>query len=98
MDFFRAMAVLVEYPFLALAPAVLFFALFWISKVRLTSITATLWLAYLVYEYAIKARLLCSGDCNIRVDLLAMYPVLIAASVASLVAFAISVRKAPEPP
>ena len=93
MDFFRAMAVLIEYPFLALAPAILFFALFWISKVRLISITASLWLAYLVYEYAIKARLLCSGDCNIRIDLLLMYPVLIAASVASLIAFAISVRK-----
>jgi len=93
MDFFRAMAVLIEYPLLALAPAVLFFALFLISKVRLISITAALWLAYMVYEYAIKARLLCSGDCNIRIDLLLMYPVLIAASVASLIAFAISVRK-----
>ena len=93
MDFFRAMAVLIEYPFLALAPVVLFIALFLISKVRLISIAAALWLAYMVYEYAIKARLLCSGDCNIRVDLLLMYPVLIAASVASLVAFAISVRK-----
>jgi len=87
------MAVLIEYPFLALAPAVLFFALFLISRVRLISVTAILWLAYLVYEYAIRFRLLCSGDCNIRVDLLLMYPVLIAASIASLVAFAVSVRK-----
>ncbi len=87
------MTVLIEYPFLALAPAVLFFALFLISRVRLISVTAILWLAYLVYEYAIRFRLLCSGDCNIRVDLLLMYPVLIAASIASLVAFAVSVRK-----
>ena len=87
------MAVLIEYPFLALAPAVLFFALFLISRVRLISVTAILWLAYLVYEGAMKSRLLCSGDCNIRVDLLLMYPVLIAASIASLVAFAVSVRK-----
>jgi len=93
MDFFRTLAILIEYPFLALAPAVLFFALFLISRVRLISVTAILWLAYLVYEYAIRFRLLCSGDCNIRVDLLLMYPVLIAASIASLVAFAVSVRK-----
>jgi len=28
------------------------------------------WPAYLPYEYAMKLRILCSGECNIRVDLL----------------------------
>ena len=94
MIFFRAMAVLIEYPFLALAPAALFLALFWISKRRLIFMTASIWLAYMGYEYAMMFRLLCSGECNIRVELLVVYPALIAASVASLIAFAASWCKA----
>lgn len=30
------------------------------------------------------ARILCSGECNIRVDLLVIYPVLVVASVSAL--------------
>lgn len=41
-----------------------------------------LWLIYCLYEYGMKARVLCSGECNIRVDLLLIYPVLAAVSVA----------------
>jgi len=41
------MAVLIEYPFLALAPAILFFAAFLDSKVRLISITEAFCSAYL---------------------------------------------------
>ncbi len=44
---------------------------------------------YVPYEYAMKLRILCSGECNIRVDLLLIYPVL---AVSSLVALAIAVR------
>lgn len=33
-----------------------------------------------------KLRLLCSGECNIRVDLLLLYPVLAFLSVAAVVA------------
>ena len=93
MDFFRILAVLIEYPFLAVAPAAGFFYLFSLSKARLILITAISWLAYLPYEYGMKFRLLCSGECNIRVDLLAIYPLLVVLSLASLVVFVISRRK-----
>ncbi|OIN91156.1 MAG: hypothetical protein AUJ20_12125 [Comamonadaceae bacterium CG1_02_60_18] len=39
--------------------------------------TAGLWLAYAVYEWLIATRVLCSGDCAIRVDLLLIAPLLL---------------------
>jgi hypothetical protein len=44
-----------------------------------------LWLFYSVYELGMKLRWLCSGECDIRVDLLLIYPVLLIASAAALV-------------
>jgi hypothetical protein len=34
------------------------------------------WLLYAPYEYLMHARVLCTGECNIRVDLLLLWPVL----------------------
>ena len=39
-------------------------------------ILAAFWAAYALYEYLMFTRMLCSGECNIRVDLLLIYPVL----------------------
>ncbi len=36
-----------------------------------------MWSAYAVYEYLMASRVLCSGECNIRVDLLVIVPVLL---------------------
>ena len=47
------------------------------------------WLAYLPYEYGMKLRLLCSGDCDIRLDLMVVYPVLL---IVSVVGVAVSAR------
>jgi len=97
MDFLRIMAVLIEYPPLAFVPAMMFVCLFAVSNARLIFVTAISWLAYVPYEYGMKLRLLCSGECNIRVDLIAIYPLLIALSVASLVVFAVRTRKRNQP-
>ena len=35
------------------------------------------WLLYAPYEYLMHIRVLCSGECNIRVDLLLLWPVLL---------------------
>jgi hypothetical protein len=82
------MAVLIESPLLALIPAGVFIALFAVSRKFLVLTAAGAWLAYLPYEYAMKLRILCSGECNIRVDLLAIYPVLFILSVVGLIVFA----------
>lgn len=35
------------------------------------------WLSYAGYEFLMYQRILCSGDCNIRIDLLLIYPALV---------------------
>lgn len=40
-------------------------------------VLCVLWLAYAFYEYLMFKRVLCSGECNIRVDLLLVYPALL---------------------
>jgi len=93
MGVLSIMAILIEYPWLGLAPAVLFFWLYSLSKSRLILNTAISWLVYVPYEYSMKLRLLCSGECNIRVDLLLIYTLLVALSLASVVVFAVKRRK-----
>ena len=88
MDPFILLVALQGQPWLALLPAVLFAALWTISGLRLVLATAALWLLYAGYEAAMKARILCSGECNIRIDLLLIGPVLIGVSAMALVAFA----------
>jgi hypothetical protein len=85
----RAMASLIEYPWFALVPAGVFSLLFRESKKRFFLVVAILWFAYMAYEYAMKFRILCSGECNIRVDLLLIYPALLLTSLAALVMFAL---------
>ena len=84
MDFWRVLAILIEYPILALAPAVVFGHLFHRSRVGLCLATAFAWIAYAIYEYGNSYRLFCTGECNIRVDLMFLYPVLLGLSLMSV--------------
>ena len=94
MDFLAVItACLIEYPPLAFVPAMMFVCLFAVSHARLLVVTALSWLAYVPYEYGMKLRLLCSGECNMRVDLIVIHPLLIVLSVASLIVFAVQTRK-----
>ena len=88
MDPFALLVTFQAQPWLALLPAILFAALWMISRHRLVLATSVLWLLYTGYEAAMKARILCSGECNIRIDLLIIGPVLIGLSTLALVAFA----------
>lgn len=47
------------------------------------AVAAGLWLLYGAYEYLMYMRVLCSRECNIRVDLLLIYPVLLIATLAA---------------
>jgi hypothetical protein len=42
------------------------------------------WGIYAVYEGLMYARILCTGECNIRVDLLLIWPLLLALSISAL--------------
>lgn len=72
-------------PYLALVPSVIFFW-FYLKLKRWPVLTAVvLWGIYSIYETGMMLRILCSGECNIRVDLLLIYPSLILVSILAIV-------------
>jgi hypothetical protein len=77
--------ILIEYPYLAAVVGVVLLALGRWKRRRTATVVGVLWLLYAVYELGMKLRWLCSGECDIRVDLLLIYPVLLLASAAALV-------------
>jgi hypothetical protein len=77
------MAILIEYPILAGAIGIVLLALGRRARRRVAVGAGILWLLYAVYEYGMQRRWLCSGECNIRVDLLIIYPVLLIGLAAS---------------
>jgi hypothetical protein len=79
------LGVLIGYPWLALVPAIVFAVIYWRSKLRLTAIASLAWFLYLIYEYGMYLRILCSGECNIRIDLLLIYPVLLILSITAFI-------------
>lgn len=89
------MILFIAWPLLALVPAALFALLGWRKRRRAAWIAAAAWVVYAVYELGMKHRILCSGECNIRVDLLLFYPLLFALS---LVALWRSLRGSPRRP
>ena len=97
MDVLKWMSVLIESPICALFPATLFLVFYAISKSRWALATSLAWLLYCLYELSMKHRLLCSGECNIRVDLLAIYPALILASIAAVVTSGLALTKRRRP-
>lgn len=70
---------------LALLPAFVFVLVYWRTRRRSALVAAIAWLAYTLYEEAMRRRILCSGECNIRVDLLLLYPLLVVISLISVV-------------
>lgn len=75
----------IAFPLTALAIAVAFLALHARSRRRFVLVTAILWGGYAIYEELMRRRILCTGECNIRVDLVLLYPVLALLSIAALV-------------
>ncbi len=85
----------IPHPWLALVPALVFLALYRWSGRGVVALAAGAWLLYAAYECALYLRWLCSGECNIRVDLLLLYPILLVLSlVAGIVALSAVARRA----
>lgn len=82
---FRAMAVLIEYPVLAGVIGLLLVGLGRWAGRRIVLGVGLIWLLYAVYETGMQQRWLCGGECNIRVDLLLIYPLLLGASAVAAV-------------
>jgi hypothetical protein len=76
-------------PGLALLPALGFAVVWYVTGRWLVLAAALSWAAYAAYETAMLMRILCSGECDIRIDLLAIYPALLALTfIAAIVAVA----------
>ncbi len=81
---FAPAAAMIEWPWIAAVIGVGFTVLFIRRRGRAVAWAAVLWVGYSAYEYGMKARVLCSGECNIRVDLLLVWPVLAVVSLMAL--------------
>jgi hypothetical protein len=84
-QFLRMMAIFIQYPWLAAVVGVLMLALGRSRGRGVAMATGIIWLLYAVYETGMKQRWLCTGECNIRVDLLLVYPILLVLTVVSVV-------------
>lgn len=72
------------YPWIAFVVGGAFLGAWRWRGARSAMIVGILWFIYGVYEYLMHARVLCSGECNIRVDLLLIYPVLFVMSLVAV--------------
>ncbi len=87
------MAVFIEFPYGGLIVAVVFLLIWRLADVKSAAVTGVVWLGYTFYEALFYLRILCQGDCNIRLDLLLIYPALIALMAATLVHWFIITRR-----
>jgi hypothetical protein len=90
MEMLFSLSALIVYPGLALVAGVLFLRMYLKLKSSAALVASVVWGLYFVYESLIKAGVLCTGECNIRVDLLLLYPLLL---IISLVAIVLYYRK-----
>jgi hypothetical protein len=104
---FERMDIFIRYPGLALVPAVLFLAAYVQHRLRIgrgfrfsrvvVSGAGIVWLLYTIYELSVQ-RELPPESVPIRIDLLVVYPALLAATAAGVVAYAAGFRRALRPP
>ncbi len=74
--FYSSFAIFIAQPILGLVPGAGFLILARLRRSRFALVTGLVWIAYTLYEAGMSARILCSGECNIRIDLLFIYPIL----------------------
>ena len=90
---FTTMGVFVEHPLLAAVIGILFVTLSRVLHRSLATAAGIMWIIYSLWEFAIKQRWVCRGDCDIRADLIFIYPLLILGSVAAVVGLVIKPRQ-----
>jgi hypothetical protein len=82
-------SIFIPHPYIALIPTIIFGLFYLKSKNKVILATTVLWLLYAVYEELHLLRVVCSGECNFRIDLLLIYLVLI---VLSIIAFVLGIK------
>jgi hypothetical protein len=79
------MGIFIQYPWLPAVIGVFLVGLGRWRGRRTAVVVGVIWLLYGAYETAMRLRWLCSGECNIRVDLLLIYPLLLGITVVGIV-------------
>lgn len=82
--------ILLDNPVIGLAPTALFFIFYIKTKWRPILIPTFMWFFYVIYEAGIKYGVFCSGECNVRADLIIILPLLAIVTLVSLVAFGLA--------
>ncbi|OGZ48739.1 MAG: hypothetical protein A3C84_04725 [Candidatus Ryanbacteria bacterium RIFCSPHIGHO2_02_FULL_48_12] len=77
--------IFIPHPYMALIPAVVFGSLYFKLRNKFILAVAVIWALYALYEELNLLRITCSGECNIRVDLLLFYPALILLTVVGII-------------
>lgn len=85
--------IFIGHPLLALIPALIFGGMAFAAKGRLVWFAAGAWLLYALYELGMQNRILCSGDCDIRIDLILIIPALLATTLGGLAGAAVWVLR-----
>jgi hypothetical protein len=92
---FRPFGAFIAQPFLALLVGVGFAAAHVLARRGAILAAAIAWMLYGVYEYGNFLRITCAGECNIRVDMFLIAPLLAAVSVGAIVSASRALVKAP---
>jgi hypothetical protein len=79
------MAIFIEHPLLAAVVGIGLLGLGRWAHRRAAAGAGVVWLLYAAYEFGMQRRWLCSGECNIRIDLLVIYPLLLLLLVAAAI-------------
>jgi hypothetical protein len=84
---FLPFSLMIAYPFLSLIPSFILGGMYCYKRKKLIAMTAFLWFCYFIYETLNSLRITCSGECNIRVDLLLLAPLFYCLTALSLAIF-----------
>ena len=79
------MTVLISHPWIAALVGLAFLAGWHRLRRRSLLVVGVLWI-HAAYEVALPYLSACGDDCNIRVDLLLIYPILLVAAIVAIVA------------
>lgn len=82
---YSLMSILIQYPWIAALIGVVLLVEGIVVRRTTAIVAGVMWLLYAGYETGMKLRVLCTGECNIRVDLLLFYPVLLLMLISGLV-------------
>ena len=85
MDILRLMAIFIQYPWVAALIGVILIILGQRRRGPIAVAVGGIWLLYAAYETGMRLRWLCSGECNIRIDLLVIYPFLLAMTIIGII-------------